>query len=173
MPSWDDLLARYDRIAICGGPVTGKSILTDATTDRPVIHSDDMLGMTWSSHSQAVRDKAAQHERFVVAGVAADRAIRKGLEVDCIVHAVRSHADVYTKGQKVLKKQVDKRTRQVSRERDIPLHVFEGRQPYRGDAVTVKEEVWTKEEIESAKKEAREIGKLIGWGQWDDAKQDA
>jgi len=119
----DEILRRYPRVAVTGGPVTGKSIVTDAVTDRPVIHSDNIAhGDThtaWSRHSADVKHEAEQHQRFVVAGIAADRAVRKGLEVDAIIHARRPR-DRYTRGQRTLKKQIDKRVRELEA-RGIPV----------------------------------------------------
>src|SRR5262245_4436614 len=40
--SWfDDVLGKYSRVAIVGGPRTGKTTLSATVSDRPVIHTDD------------------------------------------------------------------------------------------------------------------------------------
>ena len=123
----DELLTRYKRIAVVGGPVTGKSIITDNVSDRKVFHSDDLPGLLWSERSQELMDLAKEHEAFVVAGIAADRAVKKGLDVDCVVHCTQVHADMYKPGQKTLKKQIDKRARELALKLDVPLIPFEGR----------------------------------------------
>lgn len=108
----DDLLKRYNRIAVVGGPVTGKSIITEAVTDRPVIHSDDLHDSSWSGKSEDLKKEAEKHDRFVIAGIAADRAVRKGLEVDVLVHCTRPRR-AYKTGQRVLKDQIDRRVREL------------------------------------------------------------
>lgn len=117
------------RIAIVGGPVTGKSLLTDQVTDRPVIHSDDIPhdGISWSEHSERVKQEAEKHESFVVAGVAADRAVRKGLEVDLIVHCTEPRVR-YSAGQRTLKRQIDARVQGLKRA-GIPVVEFRGASP--------------------------------------------
>lgn len=111
---YQDILKKYKRVAVIGGPITGKSIVTDNTTDRPVIHSDQYSGRAWSEHSTAVKDACSGLDTFVVAGIAADRAIRKGLEVDAIIHCKRQRASYPKKGQATLKKQIDRRAKQLS-----------------------------------------------------------
>ena len=119
-----DILKKYRRVAVVGGPVTGKSIVTDSVSDRPIIHSDDIPheDITWSEHSQAVKEACERHETFVVAGIAADRAVRKGLEVDAIIHCTESRA-LYSQGQRTLKKQIDQRVKKLSK--SIPTFTLE------------------------------------------------
>jgi len=117
---WGDILSRYDRIAVTGGPVTGKSRYTDQTHDRPVIHSDEVPYTydepgEWSNHSARVKHQAEQYDRFVVAGIAADRAIRKGLEVDVVIHC-RLPQKTLTARQMGLKRQIDRRVEQLRRD---------------------------------------------------------
>ncbi len=119
----DEILKTYKRVAVVGGPVTGKSIVTEKVTDRPVYHSDDYAGTEWSERSQILKDACEPHESFVVAGIAADRAVRKGLEVDAIIHCKTPRA-VYKKGQKTLKKQIDKRVSALKR-KGIPTFDLE------------------------------------------------
>lgn len=112
--NFQDILKRHKRVAVCGGPVTGKSIVTDNCSDRPVFHSDDLMELGWSEGSQKLKELAEDHESFCVAGVAADRAIRKGLEVDAVIHC-RTPRKTYSKGQAILKAQIDKRVRALKR----------------------------------------------------------
>ena len=112
--NWEDVLRQHKRIAVVGGPVTGKSMLTDEVTDRPVIHSDEIPheNISWSEHSHRVKEKAEKEESFVVAGVAADRAVRKGLQVDAIVHCTEPRTK-YKSGQRILKQQIDRRVHEL------------------------------------------------------------
>ena len=111
---YQDVLKKYKRVAVIGGPITGKSIVTDHTTDRPVIHSDDYSGRPWSEHSTVVKDACSGLDSFVVAGIAADRAVRKGLEVDAVIHCKHQRASYPKKGQAILKKQIDRRARRLA-----------------------------------------------------------
>lgn len=110
----DEILKRYKRVAVIGGPVTGKTIVTGKVNDRPVYHSDTYETAGWSERSQILKDACQPHESFVVAGVAADRAVRKGLEVDAIIHCTDARQPL-KKGQRVLKRQIDKRARELSK----------------------------------------------------------
>jgi predicted GTPase len=80
------LIGRYDRVAIVGGPRTGKSTLANAVRDRPVIPTDSYMDLPWEDVPAKVIEAAgAAGGRFVVEGVQAARALRKGLEVDAVI----------------------------------------------------------------------------------------
>lgn len=83
----NDLLSRYDRIAICGGPRTGKTTVAEwCTKDRPLLHTDDLMHLPWADVPQAVIDQCSHHPRFVCEGVQTARALRKGLQVDAVLY---------------------------------------------------------------------------------------
>jgi hypothetical protein len=85
-PWFRDILARHARVAICGGPRTGKTTLSRLATDRKAVHSDDFINMGWSEASTHLVFTLNKHGApFVVEGVAVARALRKGLRVDCAV----------------------------------------------------------------------------------------
>ena len=113
----EDVLKKYKRVAVVGGPVTGKSIVTEQVSDRPTFHSDDFNrdALGWSGQSEALKEAAASSETFIVAGCAADRAVRKGLEVDAIIHCTEFQNHLPTDGQATLKRQIDKRTRELAK----------------------------------------------------------
>lgn len=77
-------LARFRRIAICGGPRRGKSTLA-AKLGRPVVATDDLMGLPWTAIPAAVISRASM-DRCVVEGVQVARALRRGLEVDAVVY---------------------------------------------------------------------------------------
>jgi hypothetical protein len=81
-----DLLKQYKRIAIVGGPKTGKTTHYAAmVTDRPVIHTDDWLSLPYEVVPDVVLAKARMLDSFVVEGAAQmARTLRKGLEVDAV-----------------------------------------------------------------------------------------
>lgn len=98
LPYWfADVLAKHARVAIVGGPKTGKSNLANMVTDRPVIHTDDYRNMPWEAVPHAVIG-AASGDRFVVEGVQAARALRKGLQVDAVVRLDKPHVPL-SRGQ--------------------------------------------------------------------------
>lgn len=92
-PAWfDDLLRIYARIAIAGGPKSGKTALSGFVRDRPVIHTDDFIPLGWSEASEATVQRCnAMPSCYVVEGVAVPRALRKGLLVDCVVYLTFAH----------------------------------------------------------------------------------
>jgi len=70
------------RIAIVGGPRTGKTTLAaklSRDTGLPLIASDDYKDLGWSEASQHVADLLAKNEPAIVEGVAVPRALRKML----------------------------------------------------------------------------------------------
>lgn len=78
-------LARFPRLAIAGGPRTGKTTLVERVADRPVVHTDDFMSLEWSLASAAVRDKLQGLPSFIVEGVRAPHVLRKGLVVDAAI----------------------------------------------------------------------------------------
>lgn len=85
-----DLMSRYNRIAIAGGPRCGKTTLAtfarDQIGDRSVFTHDDFKGFEWSAVPEAMMGATQSRERFVIEGVNVARALRKGLEVDAVVY---------------------------------------------------------------------------------------
>jgi hypothetical protein len=82
-----ELLDRYRRIAVTGGPNSGKTTGVAArVTDRTVIHTDDWKHLGYSPEVPfLIIDACKAHSSFLVEGVQAARALRKGLEVDAAV----------------------------------------------------------------------------------------
>lgn len=70
------------RIAITGGPRTGKSTFAAKLAEErglTVTSTDDFAGLGWSEASQAVADHLAKNEPGITEGVAVPRALRKAL----------------------------------------------------------------------------------------------
>jgi hypothetical protein len=99
----DEALA-LPRVAITGGPHTGKSSLARRIADgRLVMHTDPdelpeeiraMLAKLperdrWSALSAEVVRRLAGVERFAVEGIRVAHALRKGLQVDAVVWCTR------------------------------------------------------------------------------------
>lgn len=80
-----ELLERHARVAITGPPKCGATTLSRIVTDRRVIHTEAFKGLAWAKVPQAVVDEIGDRERFVVEGVQVPRALKRGLEVDCVV----------------------------------------------------------------------------------------
>ena len=80
-----DILAKYPRLAIHGGPKHGKTTLAQRITDRPVLHTDDHMNQPWDAVPELVADECARFDRFAVEGVRVASALRNGLEVDCVL----------------------------------------------------------------------------------------
>lgn len=54
------MASRYRRIAIVGGPRTGKTTLSQVVTDRPVIATDDFMGAPWEEVPSRVIARAQE-----------------------------------------------------------------------------------------------------------------
>lgn len=92
---FQDVLRKYKRIAIVGGPTRGKTTLSTLALGRKVIHADDFIEKdapdpkeAWSRQSARLRDAMNAETDFVAEGVAVARALRKGADVDCVVYLV-------------------------------------------------------------------------------------
>ena len=87
-----DTLRQYQRIAIAGGPRTGKTTLSTRVTDRPVVHGDDFIALGWSQASEALAAQVnASVGPLVVEGVQVPRALRKGMAVDVVIWLERPY----------------------------------------------------------------------------------
>ena len=68
------------RIAISGGPLTGKTTLADqigAKYNIPVYHTDDLIHLGWSEASEEAQKWFDRPGSWVIEGVAVSRALRK------------------------------------------------------------------------------------------------
>ena len=102
-----DLLAHHDRIAIVGGPNTGKSTLCHLVDDRPVFASGLLIDqVTWAEAPHALVAVAISLDRFVIEGVQTARALRKGMPVDYIVWLHKPRIEL-TKGQAAMTKGIN------------------------------------------------------------------
>jgi KaiC/GvpD/RAD55 family RecA-like ATPase len=100
MSDWfSQVLNTYARVAITGGPLTGKTTLSNRVTDRPVIHTDDFIVLGWSRDSQHVMEFANETPGpLIVEGVAVPRALRKGMNVDAVIWLDKRMGE-YQRGQ--------------------------------------------------------------------------
>ena len=93
------LASQHKRIAIVGGPRTGKTTLARAIRGRPIISTDDYMDLAWEDvPDKVIQVAGAAGGSFVVEGVQAARALRKGLEVDAVVVMVHPKVEL-TPGQ--------------------------------------------------------------------------
>jgi len=99
-----EALRKYDKIALAGGPRSGKSTLTAAVADRPVIHTDDYMELPWSELPPAVLAlPELGGDRWVIEGVQVGRVLRKGLQPDVVLWLGGSHGEL-SKGQRSMVK---------------------------------------------------------------------
>ena len=72
-----------NRIAICGGPRTGKTSYAEFLahgTDIPVRHTDDVAHLAWSDASTVVSTWFDEREPVIIEGVRVPHALRKWIE---------------------------------------------------------------------------------------------
>lgn len=103
-----DVLAKYKRVAIVGGPKAGKTTLSRFVKDRQVVHTDDFRNYAWEDVPESVIKFVNEHSNtrgFVVEGTQVARALRKGLEVDAVV-VLMEPLQTLSKGQASMAKAV-------------------------------------------------------------------
>ena len=91
---FEKLLEQHDRIAVVGGPKTGKSTLCRrCVKGRPLFGTDTYKREPWKDQPAHILAMCSGVSKFVVEGVQVARALRgskdgtaKQLEVDCIVY---------------------------------------------------------------------------------------
>lgn len=69
-----------ERVAICGGPRTGKTTLAASISDS-AMHTDDLISLGWSEASAETAAWMAAPGPWVIEGVAVARALRKALDM--------------------------------------------------------------------------------------------
>jgi hypothetical protein len=94
MTDFAAILAAHRRIAIAGGPRTGKTTLSASVSDRPVIATDSYMGLPWGDIPHKVIADIGEAEAFVLEGVQVARTLRKGLAVDAVVYLTRPKMEV-------------------------------------------------------------------------------
>lgn len=98
------ILSRHKRVAIMGGPSTGKTELSKLVYDgRPVHHNDTAKHLSWEDHPKHWIEQAKGQPSFVIEGVHSIRAVRRGLKVDAIIHLTKPH-QIQSDGQRSMSK---------------------------------------------------------------------
>jgi hypothetical protein len=87
----------YPRIAITGGPKTGKTTLADRLRPlgRKTFNADDLIDLGWSEASAELAKRVNEHDGpCIVEGVSVPRALRKGMRVDAVLWLDKPHVDL-------------------------------------------------------------------------------
>jgi hypothetical protein len=83
---WFDVLRKFDRIALTGGPLAGKTtVFGAAVTDRRVVHTDDWRDKPWEMVPQLAASACVSAGRYVCEGVRAAAIQRHGAEPQVVV----------------------------------------------------------------------------------------
>ena len=98
-------LSAYNKVGICGGPKTGKTTLSGQINDRPVLHTDDAMDRPWADQPEIWIGATKELPRFCIEGVQVARAMRKGLQLDCLIVLCTPRMPL-NKGQTALTKSV-------------------------------------------------------------------
>ena len=88
--NYPDILKNFKRVAICGGPKTGKTTLSNTIPHELVVHTDEYMNLSWEEVPPAIIARLTGCPSFVIEGVQVPRVLRKGLEVDCVVYLERT-----------------------------------------------------------------------------------
>lgn len=103
------VLCHYGRIAVAGGPLSGKSLFADevlksfSRPDRGWIETDTFKELPWAEQPKAIIEACHQFDSFIVTGVQVGRVLRAGLRVDVAVWLVNPLQEL-TKEQKAMQK---------------------------------------------------------------------
>ena len=100
------LLVSHDRVAIVGGPRTGKTWLSASIHDREVIHTDKLIHLPWGEVPVTLIATCRKLPRFLIEGVQVARALRAGLVVDAVLYLDLPMVE-QSKGQASMGKSVD------------------------------------------------------------------
>jgi hypothetical protein len=83
---WYDVLTRYHRIALTGGPLAGKTtVFGAAVSNHAVIHTDDWKDKPWEDAPRYAAQACRAHGRYVCEGVRAAAIARFGAELQVVV----------------------------------------------------------------------------------------
>ena len=103
----NDILAKNRRVAIVGGPRTGKTTMASYVRDRKVYHTDDFMHLDWKDQPDFIIQLLKDQSTYVVEGVQVARALRKGLPVDAVIFLRNPKLELNVK-QEAMRKTVDK-----------------------------------------------------------------
>lgn len=89
LTAWLDVLAAHERIALTGGPRSGKTTLSRAAErSHHVVHTDDWRESPWDVQPAEIMlalEALPRRTPFVIEGVQVPRLLRRGLRVDALV----------------------------------------------------------------------------------------
>lgn len=81
-----DLAQRYQRIAVAGGPLTGKSIFGQhIPPERRWVETDQFMDQPWDQQPQWATWALNGYDEWLLTGVQTGRVLRKGLEPQLVV----------------------------------------------------------------------------------------
>ena len=80
-----ELVEGYKKVALTGPPKSGKTTLANEIKDRPIIHTDDFIHLSWKEQVLASRIKAASLDTFLIEGIQVPRILRKGLDIQIVI----------------------------------------------------------------------------------------
>jgi hypothetical protein len=64
-----EILDEFEKIAVTGMPISGKTIYTEMVRDRHLLHTDHLSHLPFSSRWQIIEDELSHYMRWVLAGV--------------------------------------------------------------------------------------------------------
>jgi hypothetical protein len=107
------LLEAHPRVAIGGGPKSGKTTFAALCHDRPTVHTDDYIqeskgtvaerAAAWKAAAELAVVECSKHAAFLVEGVRVTRVLKLGVEVDVLVW-LETPLMPLTKGQETMRK---------------------------------------------------------------------
>ncbi len=98
-----DSIEAFPRIALAGGPRTGKTTLSLLVDRKVRVHTDDFRQYNWDQVPERVIAVCHSHPAFIVEGVQVGRCLRKGLQVDLVIWFEEPH-EALSKGQMAMRK---------------------------------------------------------------------
>lgn len=96
------VLAKYDKIAIAGGPKSGKTTISKLAREHHAVHTDDYRDSWDQAPADAMHDLEG-HDKWIIEGVQVGRCLRKGLKPDIVIWCDDARKEL-TPGQKTMAK---------------------------------------------------------------------
>jgi len=80
-----ELVECYKKVALTGPPKSGKTTLANEIKDRPIVHTDDYMHLSWKDQALVPCAETAKLDTFLIEGIQVPRILRKGLEIQIVI----------------------------------------------------------------------------------------
>jgi hypothetical protein len=97
------IISQHRKVALTGGPKTGKTTLSQQCVDRHVYRTDDWQVIEWAHVPDAIIDQLESIDSWILEGVQVPRCLRKGLKPNVVIWLDKPHVAL-SSGQRSMAK---------------------------------------------------------------------